>query len=329
MHAHSLERWRHEHVYLGAHHRRNERRTQIVIALTLAMMALEVTGGLLFGSMALLADGWHMATHAGALALTALAYAFARRHAESARYSFGTGKVGDLAGFSSAVLLGGVAVLIGFESLARLIAPTAILFDESILVACLGLLVNVACAALLFPSSVPGAQEPHVHDLAHGHAHPHLHGGEAHADHNLRSAYLHVLADALTSLFAIGALLGGKLLEWTWLDAAVGLVGALVILRWSVTLMRDSGAVLLDAACDPRIATLIRDALEKRDERVTDLHVWRLGPGHFAAIVALVAEEPQPPEHYKQRLAGIEGLAHVTIEVNPCPGEVPCTHPTR
>jgi cation diffusion facilitator family transporter len=330
MHAHSLERWRHEHVYLGPHHRRNERRTRLVIALTLAMMALEVTGGLIFGSMALLADGWHMATHAGALALTALAYAFARRHAESARYSFGTGKVGDLAGFSSGVLLGGVAVLIGFESLARLIAPTAILYDESILVACLGLLVNVACAVLLFPAHDAEHHGPlHAHGHAHGHDHAHLHVTEAHADHNLRSAYLHVMADALTSLFAIGALLGGKLLQWMWLDALVGLVGALVILRWSITLMRDTGAVLLDAAGDPRLATRIRAALEEHDERVTDLHVWRLGPGHFAAIVALVAEEPQPPEHYKQRLAGIEGLAHVTIEVNPCPGEVPCTGPQR
>jgi cation diffusion facilitator family transporter len=324
MHAHSLERWRHEHVYLGPHHRRNERRTQLVIALTLAMMVLEVAGGLIFGSMALLADGWHMATHAGALALTVLAYAFARRHAESARYSFGTGKVGDLAGFSSAVLLGGVAVLIGFESLARLIAPTAILYDESILVACLGLLVNVAGAVLLFP-----AQHPEQPGPQHGHGHGHLHGAEAHADHNLRSAYFHVMADALTSLFAIGALLGGKLLQLMWLDAAVGLVGAFVILRWSVTLMRDTGAVLLDAAGDPRVPARIRAALERHDERVTDLHVWRLGPGHFAAIVALVAEDPQPPEHYKQRLAGIEGLAHVTIEVNPCPGEVPCTGPQR
>jgi len=308
MHVHPLERWSHGHVFLGASHRRNERRTRLVIALTLAMMVGEVAGGLWFGSMALLADGWHMATHAGALAITAAAYAFARRHAQNDRYSFGTGKVGDLAGFTSALLLAVVALWIGIESAARFFSAHAIRFDEALLVAVLGLVVNLVSAFLLGPE-----EHEHDHEHEHGHAHPH-------ADHNLRSAHLHVLADALTSVFAIAALLAGKLFGLNWMDPLCGLVGALVILRWSVVLLRDTGAVLLDVSPDPELAQRVRARLEVGDERVTDLHLWRVGPGHYAAIVALVSDEALAPEAYKARLEGLAGLAHVTVEVNPCPG---------
>ncbi len=311
MHDHPLERWRHEHDFLGADHERNERRTRVVIALTLVMMVAEVAAGLLTGSMALLADGWHMATHAGALALSAAAYAFARRHARSSRYVFGTGKVGDLAGFASAVLLAAIAGLIGFESFQHLLARPAIRFDEAILVALVGLAVNLASAWIL------GAGHSHAHDHAHGHAH-------AHSDHNLRSAYLHVMADALTSVFAIAALLAGKFLGWDWMDPLCGLLGALVILRWSLALARDTGAVLLDTENDPELAERVRARLEETNgDRVTDLHVWRVGPGRFAAIVSLVSDDPHAPEQYKERLTNIACLAHVTVEVNPCPGEHP------
>jgi cation diffusion facilitator family transporter len=310
MHAHPVERWLHEHDFLGAHHQRNERRTRIVIGLTLVMMLAEVACGLAFGSMALLADGWHMATHAGALTIAAAAYAFARKHAQSSRYVFGTGKVGDLAGFTSAVLLAAVAALIGYESLVRLFGEPRVRFDEALWVAALGLVVNLVCALLLGPGA-------HVHE----HEHP-AGSAQAHADHNLRSAYLHVLADALTSVFAIAALLAGKFLGWTWTDSLCGLVGALVILRWSFQLMRGAGAVLLDAESDPELAARIRAHLEEtKDDHVTDLHVWRVGPGRFAAMASLVSDDARAPEYYKERLAEIACLAHVTIEVNPCPGE--------
>jgi len=312
MHVHPLERWRHQHDFLGEHHERNERRTRVVIALTLVTMAIEIVAGLAFRSMALLADGWHMATHAGALSIAAAAYAFARKHADSSRYVFGTGKVGDLAGFTSAVLLASVALLIGYESVERLFGAPAVRFDEALLVAVLGLIVNLVCAVLLGPEG-----HSHEHEHASGAAH-------AHVDLNLRSAHLHVLADALTSLFAIVALVLGKYLGLAWMDAVCGLVGALVILRWSVDLMRSAGAVLLDTDCDPELAERIRARLEEtQDDRVTDLHVWRVGPGRFAAMASLVSDEAQAPEHYKQRLADLPCLAHVTVEVNPCPGEHP------
>ena len=314
MHVHPLERWRHEHDFLGADHARNERRTRLVIALTLVMMVAEIAAGWLTGSMALLADGWHMATHAGALALSAAAYAYSRRHAKSSRYVFGTGKVGDLAGFASAVLLAAIAVLIAFESVEHLLARPAIRFDEAIFVAVIGLGVNMASALIL------GHWQGHGHGPGHGRRALHEH---VHADHNLRSAYLHVLADALTSVFAIAALLAGKLLGWAWTDPVCGLVGALVILRWSLGLARDAGAVLLDTESDSGLAERVRALLGTNGDRVTDLHVWRVGPGRFAAIASLVSDDARAPEHYKERLAAIACLAHVTVEVNPCPGEHP------
>ncbi len=306
-----MERWQHEHVFLGPAHARNERRIRLVVGLTLLMMVGEIVAGSIYGSLALLADGWHMATHAGALSVSAAAYAFARRKARDSRYVFGTGKVGDLAGFSSAVILAGVACLIGFESFRRLLRPESIRFDQAIFVAVLGLLVNIVSALLL--------QQRHDE-----HAHPHAqheHEGHAHHDHNLRSAHLHVLADALTSVFAIGALCAGKFLGWSWMDALCGVLGAAVILRWSFGLLRDTGAVLLDVEPDPQLSTRIRERIEGANgDKLADLHVWRIGPGNFAAILSIVSTEPRAPDHYKVLLQGIGHLAHVTVEVQPCAG---------
>lgn len=314
MHAHSIERWRHSHNFLGADHARNEYRTWIVVALTAIMMVGEIVAGLAFGSMALLADGFHMATHAGALSITGLAYWYARRHAHDARFSFGTGKLGELAGYSSAVILAIIALMIGIESVLRLAAPVPIRFDEAIIVAVIGLLVNLASAWILHDCGKGG----HHHHHDHGHAkhdHHHHHG---HDDHNLRSAYFHVLTDALTSVLAIAALLAGRFYGWLWMDPLMGIVGSLVIARWSWGLLKGAGAVLLDMTPDGAMADRMRAALEQGGDRIADLHLWRLGPGHMAAIVSIVSDRPQEPSHYKSKLAAISNLSHVTVEVHPC-----------
>jgi cation diffusion facilitator family transporter len=311
MHTRTIEPWRHEHVFLGADHARNESRTAVVIALTGAMMVGEIVAGTLFGSMALVADGWHMATHAGALTIAALAYRYARRHARDPRFAFGTGKIGDLAGYTSAIVLALIALFIAWESLARLTAPVPIRFGEAIAVAALGLVVNLFSAWLLGAGHDQDAQGGHDH--RHGHEH-------THTDHNLRSAYLHVVADALTSVLAIVGLLAGSLYGWIWMDPLVGLVGAFVIARWSWGLMRDAGAVLVDAAPHDRLAEEVRVRIEVDGDRVSDLHLWRVGPGHSAAVVALVSDRPQPPAAYKARLATVPGLSHVTVEVQACGG---------
>ena len=307
----------HDHVFLGADHRRNERKVWGVVALTAGMMGAEIVAGTVYGSMALVADGWHMSTHAGALLIAALAYRFARRLAGDPRFTFGTGKLGDLAGFASAVVLALVAVLIGWESLVRLARPVPIDFAQAIAVAGVGLAVNLACAWLL--------KDEHAH---HGHAHPghpdhghhphdHDHDGAGHVrDNNLRAAYVHVLADALTSVLAIAALLLGKSQGWAWADPAMGVVGALVIARWSWGLIRDAGSVLLDAVAEGQgVRQQVREALAATQAQVTDLHVWQLGPGHFAAIIALTAAEPREPAQYKALLAHIGALSHLTVEV--------------
>ena len=307
MHSHTLDDWRHDHVFLGAAHDRNERRTWFVVGLTATMMVVEIAGGTLFGSMALLADGWHMSTHAGALAIAAFAYRFARRHARDPRFAFGTGKLGDLAGFASAVLLALIALLIGYESLVRVFQPVPIHYAEATAIAAVGLAVNLLSAWAL------GAGHGHDHDHDHGdHHHDHDH------DHNLRAAFLHVMADALTSVLAIVGLLAAWFYGWTWLDPAIGLVGALVIAHWSWRLIRDAGAVLLDAASDAELAAAIRTRLERGEDRIADLHVWRVGPGHHAAIVSLVSDSPLPVDDYKMRLAGLARLSHVTVEVHRC-----------
>ncbi len=283
---------------LGDAHHAHERRTRLVVALTAVMMVVEIVAGWATGSMALLADGIHMATHVGALGLASLAYAFARRHAANPRFVFGTGKVGDLAGFSSALLLGVFAIGIAVESVGRLFEPGPIAFGEALWIAILGLLVNLASAALLGGG--------HAHDDHAGEAH-------AHADHNLRSAYLHVLADALTSVLAIAALVAGLYLGWRWLDAAVGVVGALVIAHWSVGLLRDTGAILVDASANPALEARIRVAMEEAGADVQALRTWRVAPGKFAATLELTSPDPLTPDAYRARLAGMRELASITI----------------
>ncbi|CAB3633794.1 Cadmium, cobalt and zinc/H(+)-K(+) antiporter [Achromobacter pulmonis] len=290
----------HEHVFLGQDHRRNERRVWWVIALTAGMMAVEIVAGHLYGSMALVADGWHMSTHAGAMLITALAYGYARRHARNPRFTFGTGKLGELAGFASAIVLALIALIIGWESVTRLVDPVPIRFDQAIAIAVVGLLVNLASAWLLKDD--------------HGHSH-----GQGH-DNNLRSAYIHVLADAMTSVLAIAALLLGRSYGWLWADPAMGVVGALVIARWSWGLIRDAGTVLLDAA--PQSGRMRRDierALDVGDGEIADLHVWQIGPGHYAAIVSLVTRHPRDSAFYKAKLAHIAGLSHLTVETQAAP----------
>jgi cation diffusion facilitator family transporter len=316
MHTSTLERLGHSHAFGTDQPASGERRTRLVAALTAVFMVVEIVCGLLFGSMALLADGWHMGTHAAAIGVAAYAYGFARRHARSRRFSFGTGKVGALAGFGSAVALAVVALLLFGQSATRLVAPVPIRFDEAIGIAVLGLGVNLASAWLLRGGHAHG----HAHDHAHDHGHEHSHeSAHPHHDHNLRAAYLHVLADALTSVLAIVALSAGKLLGWIWMDPAMGLIGAIVIASWSWKLLRDTGGVLLDAELDEQARQeLLRLIESDGDSRVADLHVWRVGPRHLAAIVSVVTHEARDPEHYKALLARRPDLAHVTVEVNRC-----------
>lgn len=303
----------HHHVFLGAEHQRNERRVWLVIALTASMMVAEILAGKLYGSMALVADGWHMSTHAGAMLITALAYGYARRHADNPRFSFGTGKMGDLAGFASAVVLAIVALLIAWESFLRLTDPVPIRFEQAIAVAVIGLVVNLVSARLLHGG--PGHHH-HGHDHRHDHHHAdHDHGRHGH-DNNLRAAYLHVLADALTSVLAIAALLVGRSYGWLWADPAMGVVGALVIARWSWGLIRDAGGVLLDAPAEgPQVRQEIEDILAATGDTLKDLHVWQIGPGHFAAIISVASATPQPAQHYKALLLPVHELSHVTVEV--------------
>lgn len=288
----------HDHVYLGARHDENARRTLWVVLLTAVMMVAEIAAGLAFNSMALLADGFHMATHAGALGIAAIAYRYAKRHATTGRYSFGTGKVGDLAGFASALVLGIVALGIAWESVARLLDPTPVAFGEATIVAIVGLVVNIVSALLL------GHGPSHGHDHDHSHRHEH--------DNNMRSAYLHVIADALTSVLAIAALLGGRYMGWIWLDPAMGVAGAVVIAVWSWSLMRDTASVLLDAT-DAALAAEIRAAVEgPGDATILDLHVWRVGPAAHSAIVSVTGVAR---ESVCQRLRPVHEIEHLTVEI--------------
>jgi cation diffusion facilitator family transporter len=400
----------HTHVFLGEGHERNERRTWMVIALCTFMMVAEIVGGLLFGSIALVADGLHMSTHASALLLAALAYSYARRHVNDARFSFGTGKLGDLAGFTSAIVLAMIALLIGYEAVTRLIWPVSIDFNEAIPIAVLGLIVNVASVLLLSGGHRHGhahghshgpADHVHDHDQAHAlqtsagsltleifedgvpprfrlscagkelsaaemsvetvrpdgvrqifamtscsgylesvdeipepHAfmacvslqragethnvefaeHEHAHGA-AQRDNNMRAAVIHVLADAAVSLLVIIGLTLGRFLGWAWMDPVVGLVGAIVIAAWAYTLVRDTGAILLDMNPDRSMAERMRALIEADGDRLTDLHIWRLGPGHLAAIVSVATQRPRGPDHYQLLLRRFRALSHVTVQV--------------
>jgi len=311
MHRHDIESWRHDHAFGQDQMRVGERRSKMVIALTAVMMVAEIAAGLAFGSMALLADGLHMASHAVAIGITVVAYVYARRHAFDTRYSFGTGKVNALAGFGSAVLLVCFAALMAWESSVRLANPVVIAFDQAILVAILGLVVNATCAVILGH----GHGESHE-DEGSGHHHRHRH------DHNLRAAYFHVIADALTSVLAIIALLAGKYLGLNWLDPVMGIAGAVLIARWSWGLLRDTGRVLLDRQAPEAMRERVRAAIEGNGDnaRLADLHMWSVGPGIYAAALAVVADAPEPPDDYRRRLPADLGLVHVTIEVQRCRG---------
>jgi cation diffusion facilitator family transporter len=296
----------HSHNFLGAGHDDNAKRTLWVVILTLVMMVGEIAAGYLTGSMALLADGFHMATHAGALGIAAAAYAFARRHSDNGAFSFGTGKVGDLGGFASALILGLISLGIGVESLIRLFEPTQVQFGTAILIAVLGLAVNIVSALLL----AGGTGHGHAHTHDHGHAHHHSHG----EDNNLRSAYVHVLADAVTSVLAIVALLAGKFLGWVWLDPAMGIVGAVVIARWAWLLMKDTASVLLDKT-DEHVAEEIRDLLaQSLAFRITDLHVWRVGPQARAAIVSVQGPARLSVDDVRDALKPVHEVTHLTVE---------------
>jgi cation diffusion facilitator family transporter len=304
MHHTDPNHWKHTHQY-GQDTSAAERRTRIVIGITAVMMVAEIAAGFVFNSMALLADGWHMSTHVAAFLITAMAYHFSRRHSADPRYSFGTGKMGVLGSFASAVILAMIAVLMAGESLHRMFSPLPIRFNDAIGVAIIGLVVNLVCALLL--------KGDHHHGHSHeGHHHDH--------DLNRRAAYIHVLADALTSVTAIVALFAGKFLGWIWLDSAMGVVGSLVVAVWSYGLLRDSSGILLDRT--PESSDLpeeIRRAVEgDGDSLVTDLHVWQVAAGRFAAIVGIVAHEPKPAGFYQGLLREHEELVHVTVEVQPC-----------
>lgn len=296
-----------DHVYLPAGHDRNARRTNWVIVLTAATMVVEIVAGWATGSMALLADGFHMATHAGALAVAAAAYAFARRHARNPRFTFGTGKVGDLAGFASAIMLALASLGIVVESLRRLWDPLRVDFGDATLVAAVGLAVNLLSAVLLMEDK----HHHHDHSDHDGHHHHGAHGA-AHRDSNLRAAYLHVLADALTSVAAIVALLAGRYLGWLWLDPVIGIAGAIVIARWSWGLMRDTACVLLDTA-EPELAAAIEKIVEGAGATIADLHVWRVGPHAHAAIVSVGGDDGDT-RAIRAALHDLPRVVHVTVE---------------
>lgn len=318
MHQHQISHWQHSHNFARIN-RQGERRTQWVLLLTFLTMVVEIVAGSQFHSMALLADGWHMATHVLAFMIAIFAYRYSRIHAQDQTFAFSPAKVSVLGGFASSVALGVVACMMVAEAAERLIAPQTIQFDEAILVAAVGLAVNLLSALLL--------SDHHHHHDHHHHSHDHVsHGHEAHShhhhDHNLRAAYMHVMADALTSILAIVALLAGKYYGWNWLDAVMGFVGAGVILGWAWGLIKETSPVLLDQAIDEHYLQAIQDTLEEDGEcRVNDIHIWRISPAHHAAIIGVVTRFPKSPNHYKRLLADFVHLDHVTVEVNQCTGD--------
>lgn len=350
-HVHDLSPWQHRHDF-AADRRGAERRTHWVIAITLVMMAAEIAAGWWWQSMALTADGWHMGTHAAAIGVAALSYALARRWTGDPRFSLGPWKVEVLGAYTSAVLLGVVALGIAVESALRLWSPRVVSYDESLVVAAIGLVVNLVCARLLHGDHDHGHDHDHVHGHAdgpapthadadaprpapaeaHGHVHRHAHGRDAPhpsgpspavggEDLNRKAAYLHVLADAATSVLAIGALLAGKLAGWSWLDPLMGLLGAVLIGAWSLGLLRRTGTILLDREMDDPLAAQVCERLESDgDARVADLHLFRVDDARFACHATLVADVPLAADTYRARLAGLPALAHVSIEINRCRG---------
>jgi cation diffusion facilitator family transporter len=315
MHTENLAPWQHSHRFT-VDRTQSQRKTAIVVVITLITMIVEIVAGWLFGSMALLADGWHMGTHAAALTISVAAYAIARRHASDHRYAFGTWKVEVLGAYTSAIVLGIVGLCMVWASVQRLLHPVHIQYGHALAVAVVGLVVNAVCALVL----QGGGHSHHGHSHGHEHAHEseHAHDEHGHGDLNLRSAYLHVLADALTSVLAIGALLGARYANAVWLDPAMGLLGAALVTRWSVLLLRDTSAVLLDREMNTPVADEVRHALEDADTRISDMHLWRVAEDRYACIVTLVAAQPQSVDEYKARLKPVHELAHVTVEILRC-----------
>jgi cation diffusion facilitator family transporter len=312
----TTQHWQHDHVFGQDKIRQGERRTLWVIVITATMMVIEITTGLAYGSMALLADGLHMGSHTAALGIATIAYIYTRRCAADSRFCFGTGKVNAFAGYTSAVLLALFALLMAWESMTRFFNPVEIAFNQAIVVAILGLLVNGASMLML-------GDQHHDHDHRNDHDHPHTdshHHGHGHTDHNLRAAYFHVLADALTSLLAIFALLAGKLFGLNWMDPAMGVVGAILVARWSLGLIHDTSGILLDHQAPGIMLERTRAAIERVDgNRVADLHMWSIGPGIYSASLAVVSNTPKPPEYYKDLIPGDLGIVHTVIEVHRLP----------
>ncbi|NOG73619.1 CDF family Co(II)/Ni(II) efflux transporter DmeF [Roseicella sp. DB1501] len=336
MHQHTMDTWRHGHTFGQDRPRAGERRTLLVLLLTAVTMVVEIGAGLAFGSVALLADGLHMGSHAAALGISAFAYAYARRRAADPRFAFGTGKVNALAGYTGAVLLAAFALAMVWESITRLVNPVPITFGWAIAVAVVGLAVNAASVLILGihdHGHHHHGHEAHDHGHHHGHDdhehghhdHDHEHHGHGH-DLNLRAAYLHVMADALTSVLAIAALLAGLFLGAWWMDPLMGLVGAALVTHWSWGLLRDTSRILLDHQAPEPVLRAVREAIEGvADNRLYDLHVWSVAPGVYAAALGVVTHTPRPPEHYKALIPEGLGVAHVTVEVQEC-REAPVLH---
>ena len=303
MHKKTLERWQHEHNY-GLTNSHGEKRTTQVLVLTALTMIVEIVAGSMFNSMALLADGWHMGTHVAAFMIAIFAYRYSRKHANNLTFSFGTGKVSVLGGFASAVVLAAVALVMVFESIHRFFEPQEIYFNQAIVVAIIGLLINVISAFIL---------KDHHHHGDHSHHHH---------DHNLKAAYMHVLADALTSVLAIIALFSGKYFGWNWLDPIMGIVGAVVILRWSYLLIKETSPILLDNNIEEEQKLAIIAKIENdADNRISDFHAWKVGANHYAVIISIVTHFPKQREHYVELIKTFDQLAHITIEVIPCPND--------
>jgi len=304
MHQDNLYLWKHEHTFGQERKRPGERRTTIVIAITGLMMVIEIATGFIFGSMALLADGLHMASHSTALIINLFAYIYARRHAQDNNFSFGTGKVNALGGFTGAILLAVFALMMVWGSIERIMHPIDIAFNQAILIAIIGLIVNGVSVIIL------GHEGGHHHDHTHD---------DHHHDHNLKSAYYHVMADALTSILAIGALLTGKYFGLIWMDPLMGIVGAILVCRWSVGLLRITSSILLDKQGGNEICMKIKECIERvGDNQVADLHVWTIGPNIYSAIISVVSHHPEQPEYYKKLLPSDLRLEHVTVEVHQC-----------
>ncbi|NQU29836.1 MAG: CDF family Co(II)/Ni(II) efflux transporter DmeF [Anaerolineae bacterium] len=317
MHKENIHSWQHAHTLGQDQKRPGEHRTMIVIVITGAMMIVEIATGVLFGSMALLADGLHMASHAVALGINAFAYVYARRHADDTRFSFGTGKVNALGGFTGAVLLALFALLMAWESIERIMAPVEIAFNQAIFVAIIGLLVNGGSVFIL---GIKHQHQHHDHDTQETDGHQHSH----HHDHNLQSAYFHVLSYALTSILAIFALLAAKYLGLTWMDPLMGILGALLVARWSLGLLRGTSDVLLDKQGPDEVRAKVREGIERDgDSRVADLHLWSIGPNIYSVIISVVAHDPQLPDYYKASIPSGLGLEHVTVEVQQCLDQEP------